>query len=299
VREIPAQNVILVADIFHRDMAALRLDLWRDELLSGRRVTSLNSSHKDALQKGTILYRSKIASEVADLIKNGSTLVLYPANRYKQVAARLAQESLSVFSREIGSYAFLIVSANGEPYSAAAQRAALPDIPTTQRILPVLPEVQGIPLSSLVPVKSKYGFGEMRLNKTWAGNSFMLSDAGYQSGLGIHAPTTLIYKVPIGATSFQAIVGIDDDARQCARGSTRVVLRDQTGRLIHETGVVTNSSPASLIADMAGVTDLEISVDDAGDGRDCDHVDLVDALFVVPEGSMATCVCPASTSAKK
>jgi hypothetical protein len=43
---------------------------------------------------------------------------------------------------------------------------------------------------------------------------------------------------------------------------------------------------------MYGITELEIQVTDADDGRDCDHVDIVDALFVVPSGATAACVCP-------
>lgn len=299
VREIPTSNVTLLADIFHREMAVLRLDLWRDELANSRRVRWLSSNLKDAIQRGTILYRPSTASEVADVVKKGSTLVLYPANRYKQVASRLAQESLSVFSRQVGSYSFLIISANREPYAPVLQRAILPEIPITQRALPVLPEAQGVPLSSMTPIRSKYGFSEMRLNRTWGGNPLLLSGVSYQSGVGTHAPTTLSYKVPTGATSFQAIVGIDDDAQICARGSTRVVLRDQAGGLLHQTGVVTNLSPTSLVVNVSGVSELEISVEDAGDGRDCDHVDVVDALFVVPDGSAAACVCPKLTCSNK
>jgi hypothetical protein len=34
---------------------------------------------------------------------------------------------------------------------------------------------------------------------------------------------------------------------------------------------------------MRGVSELEVEVNEAEDGRDCDHVDIADALFVIPK----------------
>ncbi len=292
LRQVPAKNITLAADIFHRDAAVLRMNLWRDAHKDGKRVKWLSSPYKEALERGTILYRPKIAEELAEQVKKGTTLVLYPASRYQQSASRIARESVFVFSHNVGSYAFLIVDSQAETYSSAFQRAILPAIPETRREHPVLAEASGVPLSSIVPVKHTYGFGEMRLNKTWAGSSLAIAGVSYQSGIGIHAPTTLRYAVPPGATAFQAIVAIDDDAEVCGRASTRVVLRDQHGKSLHQTGVITNASPTAVSVSMSGVTDLEIQVTDADDGRDCDHVDIVDALFVVPLGGGEVCVCP-------
>ncbi len=123
----------------------------------------------------------------------------------------------------------------------------------------------------------------MRLNKTWGGSALTIGGVSYQSGLGIHAPTTLRYAVPAGATSFQAIVAIDDDAHVCADGSARVALRDQTGNSLHETPVITSTTPTTVSVNVRGVSELEVEVNDAEDGRDCDHVDIADALFVIPK----------------
>jgi hypothetical protein len=134
-----------------------------------------------------------------------------------------------------------------------------------------------------VPLTKRYGFAEMRLNKTWRGSALTIAGVPYQSGLGIHAPTTLRYAVPAGATSFQAIVAIDDDAHVCADGSARVVLRDQSGNSLHETPVITSTSPTTVSVNVRGVSELEVEVNEAEDGRDCDHVDIADALFVIPK----------------
>ena len=282
-REIPTKEIILALDMSHRDAAVLRLDLWRDAAKSGTRVTWLSPHLKDALDRGTILYRPKIRSEVAEQVKRGSALVLYPASRYQQSAGLLARESVSVFSRSIGAHSFLIVDTPKEPYSSDMQRAALPEVPEPKQVSLVLPAASGIPLSSLVPLTKRYGFAEMRLNKTWRGSALTIAGVPYQSGLGIHAPTTLRYAVPAGATSFQAIVAIDDDAHVCADGSARVVLRDQSGNSLHETPVITSTSPTTVSVNVRGVSELEVEVNEAEDGRDCDHVDIADALFVIPK----------------
>lgn len=292
LRQVPAQDITLVADMFHRDAAVLRIDLWRDATKDGKRVKWLSSHYKDALERGTILYRPKIAVEMAEQVKKGSTLVLYPASRYQKAASRLARQSVFVFSHNIGSYAFLIVSSQPAPYASVFQGAILPEIPDEPLVPPVLAEASGVTLSSIAPLKYVYGFGEMRLNRTWGGTSLTIAGVSYESGIGVHAPTTLRYVVPAGATSFQAIVAIDDDAGPCGRASTRVVLRDQDGKLLHQTGVITSTSPTAVSVSMYGITELEIQVTDADDGRDCDHVDIVDALFVVPSGATAACVCP-------
>jgi hypothetical protein len=292
LRQVPAKDITLAADMFHRDATVLRMDLWRGAANGGQRVKWLSPHYKDALERGTILYRPQIAAEMAEQVKKGSTLVLYPASRYQKAASRLADQSVFVFSQSVGAYAFLIVSGQADVYSSLFQKAILPEIPEERREPPVLAQASGVPLSSLVPLKHTYGFGQMRLNKTWGGTSLAIAGVSYQSGVGVHSPTTLRYAVPLGATSFQAIVAIDDDAEVCGCASARVALRDQYGTLLHQTGVITSTRPTAVSVSLDGVTELEIQVTDANDGRDCDHVDIVDALFVVPPGAPAACVCP-------
>ena len=292
LQQIPATDITLAADMFHRDAAVLRMDLWRDTATHGKRVKWMSSHYKDALERGVILYRPKLAAEMAEQVKRGSTLVLYPASRYQKAASRIAGKSVFMFSRNVGSYSFLVVTSKEEPYLAAFQKVILPELPVERLVPPVLAQVPGVPLSSIVPLKRMYGFSEMRINRTWGGSPLAIAGALYQSGIGVHAPTTLRYAVPPGASSFQAIVGIDDDAAGCGRESARVVLRDQHDQPLYQTGVITSASPTTVSVSMVGVTELEIQVTDAGDGRDCDHVDIVDALFAVPPGATAACVCP-------
>jgi hypothetical protein len=292
VRDLPERDVTLMVDMFHRDTALLRLGLWRDSIVNGKRITWLSPHYKDALDRGTILYRPQIATEMAKPVKDGATLVLPYAPRYQQAASHLARQSLSVFSRSVGPYNFLVVNTHKEPYSSRVQRAILPEIPEEHPSSLVLPAATGVPLSSITPLSRKFGYSEMRLNRTWGGSPILMGGKVYESGLGIHSPTTLRYSVPIGATSFQAIIGIDDDALACARGSARLILRDQQGRLLHQTGVITNPRPTVVSVNVVGVKELEIDVTEADDGRDCDHVNIADALFVVPAGSAAACVCP-------
>lgn len=292
VIEIPSRGVSLTTDMFHGDVAVLRLSLWRQLGTDEKRISWLSPELREMLDRGIIAYRPGAARRIAEKVRSGSTLILHPASRYKKVASHIAQEGVSVFSRTIGSHEFLVIDERPDPPSPLFQKADLPQVPVARPISLVLPEVSGIPVSSLAPLRESYGFSAMRRNKTWGDSSILINGVTYESGLGIHAPTTLRFAVPEGATAFQTIVAIDDDAQACAVGSARLTLRDQQQRILHRTAVVASGAPAVVVVGMEGVRELELEIDDADDGRDCDHVDLADPLFVVPQGSSAACVCP-------
>ncbi len=297
--ELPSKNLVLVTDIFHRELAALRLDVWNDKSSSRTQVHSLNPELREVLDRGTLLYRQNDARQVAEQVEQGKTIILHPASRYLKAASVLSKQGVFAYSYTADEREFLVIDAGKEPPSAKLQRAILPEISEAPKVSLVLPTASGVPLSSLVPLKEVHGFGEMRLNRTWGGGSIVIGGESYRSGLGFHAPTTLRYAVPSGATAFQAIVAVDDDTSTCARGSFRLTLRDEKGRVVYQSGVITQEAPKAVIVELPGVKELELDFDDAGDGRDCDHVDLADALFALPPGSTASCVCPKAICERK
>ena len=298
VTEIPAKELTVTTDMFHGDVAVLRLSLWRQLGKDEKKIAWSSPELRDALDKGLVAYRPGAARRIAEKVRLGSTLILHPGSRYQRAASYIAREGVSVFSRSIGSHNFLVIDQRADPPAPGFQKADLPQVPLARPIPLVLPEVSGVPVSSLTPLRESYGFSEMRRNKTWGGSSIIINGVAHESGLGVHAPTTIRFAVPEGATSFQSIVAIDDDAQACALGSARLTIRDQQQRVLHRTEVVTSSSPTVVVLDMQGVRELELEIDDAGDGRDCDHLDLADALFVVPQGSTAACVCPKTACPK-
>lgn len=295
ISDLPPKNVVLVTDIFHRELAVLRLELWRDRARSGKQLRGLAPDLREAIDRGTALYRPNVVRQLVDLVKQGSTIILHPATRYLQTASLISKEGAFVYSKSYGTRQFLVIDAGRDLPSTKFQLASLPQISEVAKVPLVLPVASGVPLSSLVPIKQSYGFSEMRVNRTWGGSSILIEGEPHESGVGLHAPTTLRYVVPPGASAFQTIVAIDDDAQACARGSVRFTARDQKNKVLHQSAIITHGAAQVVVVGTQGVSELELEVDDAGDGRDCDHVDLVDALFVVPPVGGAACVCPKPT----
>jgi alpha-galactosidase len=99
----------------------------------------------------------------------------------------------------------------------------------------------------------------------------------YQKGLGVHANSHLDYYVGRAATRFEAIVGVDDEAC-CGIASLRFQVRAD-GVLLHDSGVLTSSSPAhSIDVDIVGRTILSLDVEgEALNG----HADWADATLTV------------------
>jgi hypothetical protein len=100
------------------------------------------------------------------------------------------------------------------------------------------------------------------------------------SGLGCHARSEIVYRLnpDEGWKAFSARVGIDD----CVGGTDgSVIFRIYTdGRLAADSGLVTPTDPLIYIwADLRGVTELRLVVDDCGDGIRGDVADWGDPLL--------------------
>jgi len=111
------------------------------------------------------------------------------------------------------------------------------------------------------------------------GNPLRIGGLTFVGGLGSHATSEAVFGLDGGALAFQAAVGVDDEVGE--RGSARfVVLGDE--ELLARSPVLRGGDPPFLIdADLSGVRELVLIVEDGGDGINYDHADWGGARFIL------------------
>jgi hypothetical protein len=112
------------------------------------------------------------------------------------------------------------------------------------------------------------------------GPALKLRGVTYAKGIGVNAYSEIEFPIPTGATSFRAVIGVDDSA--CA--STMRVELKLNGSAINVSGLpasFTKSSPAySLIVNVTGKSRLRLHAVNTGTASACDHFDWADARFL-------------------
>ncbi|MFI5367273.1 MAG: NPCBM/NEW2 domain-containing protein [Candidatus Binatia bacterium] len=111
----------------------------------------------------------------------------------------------------------------------------------------------------------------------------MMGGVGYAHGIGTHAWCRMTYTVPPTATAFEAIVGLSDDVRTChAPAAVTFEVRDDRDALRFQTGIVdANTPPAHVHVDVHGTATITLVVTEGGNGRDCDHANWAQPVFVL------------------
>jgi hypothetical protein len=107
-------------------------------------------------------------------------------------------------------------------------------------------------------------------------DAFRLAGKRYDSGLALHSPATLVYRVPEGFRKLHAVAGVDDSV--IAPGHFVLqILGDGKVLARHEFHGSEQRGPVTIDLDLAGVRRISIVVDPA-DGQDIgDQLNLCDA----------------------
>lgn len=111
------------------------------------------------------------------------------------------------------------------------------------------------------------------------GPPISINGTGYAKGLGVHAPSEVVYALAGAYRRFTSVVGIDDfSANQGSNGSVVFQVWGD-GTLLHDTGLVTAASgPTTLDVPIGGVDRLRLVVTDGGNGNTHDHSSWADAM---------------------
>ncbi|WP_329380176.1 sulfatase-like hydrolase/transferase [Streptomyces sp. NBC_01351] len=159
--------------------------------------------------------------------------------------------------------------------------------PTRYTPLPA-PPTQDSYLSDLPWVSATNGWGPVEIDrsngKQAAGDGTPIAFGGvtYPKGLGVHAPSEIVYHLGGRASRFTALVGIDDfSTKQSSAGATRAIVRGD-GRTLLTTPTLTGASgPTAIDLDVTGIRLLHLVVEDANARSSYDHTSWASAHVTV------------------
>ena len=214
--------------------------------------------------------------------------------RIERNDGRVSETSESHFcDTKIASGTDYIYQIRATGWDGTASEASSIRVSTLDKLeLPPVPPSPDISITELKPLLAKTGWGQIGTNRTCQGEPMRLLGKTYESGIGVHAASTLVYPVPKGAKGFVATVGLDDEKRSDPRQSVMVRVLGDAGEM-GEPPVILGESP--LLSDetlriwhfdielSTRIRKLHLVVTDAGDGIACDHVDWVNTGFLLSE----------------
>lgn len=149
-------------------------------------------------------------------------------------------------------------------------------------------------LSDLTPVSASNGWGPFERDRRNGeqgandGGPIVIRGTTYAKGLGVHAPSVIVYPLGGFCHRFRAVIGIDDyvPAGNTAASVTFRVLAD--GTEIFASAVLTRSSaPVSVDVPVTGVQSLRLEAN-PGASQNSDHADWADARLSFATQSMLT-----------
>jgi hypothetical protein len=137
----------------------------------------------------------------------------------------------------------------------------------------------GEPVVSLQPAAMTAKFGRLfkvsRLPPLGA-DGFRIANKRYDSGLSLHSPATLVYRVPEGFRKLHAVAGVDDSIVAPGDFVLRII-GDGKELFRHEFSGSEQRGPVTIDVDLAGVRRFSIVLDPA-DGQDFgDQLNLCEA----------------------
>ncbi|WP_040197058.1 NPCBM/NEW2 domain-containing protein [Candidatus Soleaferrea massiliensis] len=141
-------------------------------------------------------------------------------------------------------------------------------------------------------VSGKAGWGTIRQDRSINGNRLTIAGTVYDTGIGTHAPSELVYYIGGRNVTFTALCGADDDSGSAScKHSYRVYGDDE---LLFDSGNMTWKQAAqSIEVNLIGHNFLRLVVDDLGN-KNYDHADWIDPRIkayepaVVTEGPLTT-----------
>ncbi|MFC9331773.1 NPCBM/NEW2 domain-containing protein [Kitasatospora sp. NPDC057015] len=146
----------------------------------------------------------------------------------------------------------------------------------------------GVPGARLPAVSAANGWGPVERDTSNSrkeasdGTPIAFAGTTYAKGLGVHAPSEIVYHLGARANRFTALVGIDDFSTwQSALGATKASVHGD-GKVLFSSGRLTGASgPVEVDVDVRGVRLLPLVVEDANGNSAFDHTSWARARVTV------------------
>ncbi len=125
------------------------------------------------------------------------------------------------------------------------------------------------------PVERNRSNGELR---TSDGTTLSLHGVRYAKGLGMHSTGQVTFNLAAKYNRFASDIGLDDEV--AGLGSVRFEVWGD-GVKLFDSGLITGTSPTAKIdLDVTGIKQLQLVVNDGGNGNAYDHADWADARLL-------------------
>jgi hypothetical protein len=276
-----------ILNLDHKVESAIAVDLFTRFKIKGASGNLLQENLAASLTNERIDSNPAALQQAVNLITTGQVLILAPAQNYTITSAKLRK--LGYVVRTSGAPRFSVFAISKPEIPVELDIASDNLLPSTEALEPLhqpqpFNHHTPIDLTSLTPLINHYDFAPPKRDRTFSGSPAGWRNLEFKHFLGTHATTTLEYAVPDGAEGFQSWIGISPGVGACTKSSAQVILRDQTGGILYKSPLlIYNYAPVFLSIPLRSVSRLRIEITDAGNFRDCDHVDFGDPAFMVPK----------------
>lgn len=128
-------------------------------------------------------------------------------------------------------------------------------------------------------------YEKLEIDKSVIQTPLTIGDRKFEHGLGTHSISRIRIVSPTPIERLTAWVGVDNNERT-GNGSGSVVfsVAAEQGRLFQSRTLRGGQAPVRIDLDTRGGKALDLNVDDAGDGPNCDHADWADAAITLRGG---------------
>lgn len=271
----------------HKIESAVRMELFKRSTSTGVSSVLLEEHVSESLTNEKIDSNPAALEQTVKLLHTGEVLVLAPAHHYTIASGKLRQRGFVVRAGAASRASVFVISKPEVEVALDPVPESL--LPPPSALEPLDPPQSfnnhiAVDLTSLVPLDTDSDFAPPKRDETFSGSPAGWRNVRFTHFMGTHATTTLEYAVPKDAEGFQSWIGISPGVGACTKSSAQVIVRDQDGTLLYRSPLLeSNHNPVFLSIPLRSVSRLRIQITDAGDSRDCDHVDLGDPAFMVPK----------------
>ncbi|WP_076408884.1 NPCBM/NEW2 domain-containing protein [Shewanella sp. UCD-KL12] len=127
-----------------------------------------------------------------------------------------------------------------------------------------------VPLMALTPIVNRTDWGVTQFNRSVYQNPLTIAGVTYDTGIGTHAYSELVYPLDGQYSTFTTTIGLDDEVGTNGSVVFQILLDDQ---LAFSSGTMTGGQSQQVQLAILGSKTLTLQVLDAGDGISWDHAD--------------------------
>ncbi len=136
-------------------------------------------------------------------------------------------------------------------------------------------------LETINPAAVKPHSGELKINKSYGGNSLAINETNYSNGFGVQANSEITYELDQNFQKFTATIGLDNEIKIYKEKTGLCFQVFGDGEKLFESEKMTNESQAvNIDLDIQGVDILKLVVQYSGEKMRHGHADWVNPILI-------------------